>query len=308
LDLLPTIVAALAFGAVSTLVLLCGQIYSARARANRRLPAQVVLTSDVFAGPPQSALDAFIARFIDERRLGIGRGPRGKLRRDLLKAGYFRADAVNVYIIARLACVLVLPALAYVFMAIAPGEIPWLIQFGFVVLVASIGFAAPDAYLARRQRLLVQQFRLVFPDLLDLLVVCVDAGLGLDAAFERVRPEIAKRSRELGLNLEIMGAETRAGRSLPEALESLADRLGLEEALSFVSMLRQSIELGSDVGDALRVFSDEMREKRLLRAEESANKLTVKMVLPLGLFIFPVVLLVVMLPVIIKLMGVLGKG
>jgi tight adherence protein C len=308
LDLLPTIVAALAFGAVSALVLLCGQIYSARARANRRLPAPVVLTSDAFAGPPPSALEAFIARFIDERRLGIDRGPRGKLRRDLLKAGYFRADAVNVYIIARLACVLVLPALAYAFMAIAPGEIPWLIQFGFVVLVALIGFAAPDAYLARRQRLLVQQFRLVFPDLLDLLVVCADAGLGLDAAFERVRPEIAKRNRELGLNLEMMGAETRAGRSLPEALESLADRLGLEEALSFVSMLRQSLELGSDVGDALRVFSDEMRDKRLMRAEESANKLTVKMVLPLGLFIFPVVLLVVMLPVIIKLMGVLGKG
>jgi tight adherence protein C len=308
LDLLPTIVAALAFGAVSALVLLCGQIYSTRARANRRLPAPVVLASDAFAGPPQGALDAFIARFIDERRLGIDRGPRGKLRRDLLKAGFFRADAINVYIIARLACVLVLPALAYVFMAVVPGEIPWLVQFGFVALVALIGFAAPDAYIARRQRLLIQQFRLVFPDLLDLLVVCVDAGLGLDAAFERVRPEIAKRSRELGLNLEMMGAETRAGRSLPEALESLADRLGLEEALSFVSMLRQSIELGSDVADALRIFSDEMREKRLMRAEESANKLTVKMVLPLGLFIFPVVLLVVMLPVIIKLMGVLGKG
>jgi tight adherence protein C len=95
---------------------------------------------------------------------------------------------------------------------------------------------------------------------------------------------------------------------MTEALESLAERLGLEEAGSFVGMLRQSIELGSDVSDALRVFSDEMREKRLLRAEEAANKLTVKMVLPLGLFIFPVVLLVVMLPVMIKLLGVLGKG
>lgn len=308
MDFVPTLVAALAFGAVSALVLLCAQIYSARAHANRRLPASVALTSDGFAGSPRSGLDAFIARFINERRLGIDRSPRGKLRRNLLKAGYFGADAVNVYIVARLVCLLVLPALAYVFIAIVPHEIPLLAQVSFVALVALVGFAAPDAYLARRRRLLLERYRLVFPDLLDLLVVCVDAGLGLDAAFERVRPEIAKRCRELGLNLEMMGAETRAGRSMPEGLESLADRLGLEEALSLVSMLRQSIELGSDVGDALRVFSDEMRDKRLMRAEESANKLTVKMVLPLGLFIFPVVLLVVMLPVIIKLMGVLGKG
>jgi tight adherence protein C len=93
-----------------------------------------------------------------------------------------------------------------------------------------------------------------------------------------------------------------------EALDALSDRLGLDEAGSFVAMLRQSIELGSDIGDALRVFSDEMRDKRLIRAEEKANKLSVKMVIPLGLFIFPVVLLVTILPVMIKLMKVIGSG
>jgi tight adherence protein C len=107
------------------------------------------------------------------------------------------------------------------------------------------------------------------------------------------------------LNLEMMGAEIRAGRSMIQALESLSDRLGLDEATSLTTMLRQSIEFGSDVSDSLRVFSDEMREKRLLRAEETANKLSVKMVLPLGVFIFPVVLLVIMLPVIIKLLSIL---
>jgi tight adherence protein C len=116
------------------------------------------------------------------------------------------------------------------------------------------------------------------------------------------------RSRELGMHLEMMGAEMRAGRSTVEALDALSDRLRLDEAASFVAMLRQSIELGSDVGEALRVFSDEMRDKRLLRAEEKANKLSVKMVIPLGLFIFPVVLLVTILPVMIKLMKVIGSG
>jgi tight adherence protein C len=171
-----------------------------------------------------------------------------------------------------------------------------------------IGAAAPDFYLVRRQRALAQRYRQVFPDLLDLLVVCVDAGLSLEAAFDRVTGEMSKRSRELGMHLEMMGAEIRAGRSTVEALEALSDRLGLDEAGSFVAMLRQSIELGSDIGDALRVFSDEMRDKRLLHAEEKANKLSVKMVIPLGLFIFPVVLLVTILPVMIKLMKVIGSG
>ena len=107
---------------------------------------------------------------------------------------------------------------------------------------------------------------------------------------DRISGEITQQNRYLGTNLQIMGAETRAGRSTIDALASLADRLGLDEARSLAAMLRQSIELGTDVGDALRVFSDEMRDRRLLRAEERANQLPVKMVAPLGLFIFPVIL------------------
>jgi tight adherence protein C len=127
----------------------------------------------------------------------------------------------------------------------------------------------------------------------------------LEVAFARLTSQMFKQSRELGMNLEMMGAEIRAGRSTIQALESLTDRLGLDEAASLTTILRQSIEFGSDVSDTLRVFSDEMREKRLLRAEEAANKLSVKMVLPLGVFIFPVVLMVIMLPVAIKLLSVL---
>jgi tight adherence protein C len=129
--------------------------------------------------------------------------------------------------------------------------------------------------------------------------------LSLDAAFNRIRPEVSKQSRALGTNLMLMGAETRAGRSMPDALGTLADRLNIDEARSFVILLRQSLELGTDVGEALRVFSDEMRGKRLLRAEETANQLPVKMVLPLGAFIFPVVLMVVLVPVLIRLTTVM---
>jgi tight adherence protein C len=104
-----------------------------------------------------------------------------------------------------------------------------------------------------------------------------------------------------------MGAEMRAGRSSVEALSTLADRLALDEAASFVAVLRHSIELGGDVASSLRVFSEDMRVKRMLLAEKKANELPVKMVLPLALGIFPVILTIVMLPVVLKLLKVIGQ-
>jgi tight adherence protein C len=148
------------------------------------------------------------------------------------------------------------------------------------------------------------EYRIVFPDFLDLLVVCTDAGLTLDGAVNRITGEIGqRRSRIFGINLGVMAAEMRAGRSFIDALGALAERVMIPEARSLVALLRQSMELGSDVGEALRVFGDEMRDKRLLRAEEQANKLSVKMIMPLALFIMPVVLMVILLPVVIRLMN-----
>src|SRR5258708_18196434 len=176
-----------------------------------------------------------------------------------------------------------------------------------VALMTVLDIFGPDAYISRRQRTLVDQYATAFPDLLDLMVVCVDAGLSLESALDRISREVIKKSRALGMNLLLMGAETRAGRTTIDALGSLADRLGIDEARSFVATLRQSVELGSDVADGLRAFSVEMRDKRLLRAEERANKLPVKMVLPLGICIFPVILMVVLLPIGVKLSSVFGQ-
>jgi tight adherence protein C len=300
-DFVPLLFAALAFGSVAAVVFVLGQYYVTRAQMERRLPV-LLRPPGAPAAPRLGSVYAIAAKIYPEGRLGRFRE---KIRRELLRAGFFRTDAVDIYLFARLLSIIGIPGMILVATGFFPAGIPTALSVILLLVGVFVAVAGPNAYLARRHRLLVRRFRLIFPDFLDLLVVCVDAGLTPDGAFERVRGEIAKRSPVLGMNLELMGAEMRAGRSMVEALSSLADRLGLDEAGSFVSMLRQSIELGSDVADALRVFSDEMREKRLLRAEEAANKLTVKMVLPLGLFIFPVVLLVVMLPVIVKLLTVL---
>jgi tight adherence protein C len=299
-ELVPLLFTAFAFGSVAAIVFVVGQHYAIRAKIERRLPVPQGLGAP--AERPLRRFFVIAAKLYPERRSGV---MRERTRRELLRAGFFHADAVELYLSARLVSMTVFPVLVLAATLFFPAQTPALLSVIVVLLAVFVAIAGPDAFLARRQRLLAGQFRLIFPDFLDLLVVCVDAGLTLEAAFERVRSEIGKRSRVLGMNLELMGAEMRAGRSMVEALNSLADRLNLEEAGSFAGILRQSIELGSDTGDALRAFSEEMREKRLLRAEEAANKLTVKLVLPLGLFIFPVVLLVVMLPVMIKLLTVL---
>ncbi len=301
--MLPTVLIPIfVFGAVGAIVLLLGQYYVTEAQTQRRLQA-------ASARNPSDELPrgmrAYIAHRFDERRFRLGPERREKLRRELLKAGYFDIYAVHYYIFVRIGLIVVLPVAAYVASQLLLIQAPLLVKVSFVAVCALIAAAGPEAYLARRHRALSQRYRLIFPDFLDLLLVCVDAGLSLEAAFTRVTGQVLRQNRELGMHLEMMGAEMRAGRSLIQALESLADRLGLDEAISLTTMMRQSIEFGSDVGDALRVFSDEMREKRLLRAEEAANKLSVKMVLPLGLFIFPVVLLVIMLPIVIKLSSVL---
>lgn len=303
IELAPILVPALSFAAAASLVFLLGRHWTVQIDTHRRLP----LAAEAQAGPDQSSpvLRALIGRFAPAN--DARPAEREKLRRRLMDAGHFHQMAPTYYGLARpiaAAGFALIMYVAQVFLADTPPAARILL----IALAALIGFVAPDVYLARRKRALTRRYREVFPNFLDLLVVCIDAGLSLQAAFERVAGDISKQSRELGIHLAITRAEIAAGRSLIEALDGLANRLGFDEAGSLVAMLRQSIELGSDLGDALRVFSDEMRDKRLLRAEEAANKLSVKMVIPLGLFIFPVVLLVTILPVIIKLLKVMGGG
>lgn len=299
-EMTPLLVALISFVSVAAVIFVVGRYMVSEAAIQRRLPSR---SADLSESVPSGVLSSLAAR-VDEKRFGIEGILRTKLRRDLIRAGYFSNEATRIYVIARLGLVLVLPTITYIFSGVfLSGYSPYL-NFLFVAISALLGIVGVDGYISRRQRILQQEYRIVFPDLIDMLVVCIDAGLGLDAAFARVLPEVSKQSRAMGINLTLIGSETRAGRSMADALDGFADRLSLDEARAFVIMLRQSLELGTDINDALRVFSDEMRAKRLLRAEENANKLPVKMVIPLGACIFPVILMVIMVPVMIKLTSV----
>ena len=305
-DMTPLLVAIMAFGCVSIIIFVVGRYASSQATMHRRLPIPVSTSQRSESGASNFLLESLAGKF-DEKKFGIEGQIRTKLRRDLIRAGYFSDQAIQVYIFLRLALVLVLPLAVYNCIELFFSPVNFYVMLAVLAVTAVIAILGPDAYIARRQRLRQQEYRLVFPDLIDMLVVCTDAGLSLDGSFARIHPEISKQSRAMGMNLTFLGAETRAGRSTPDALGTFAERLNIDEARVFVILLRQSLELGTDIGNALRVYSDEMRTKRLLRAEETANKLPVKMVVPLGGFIFPVILLLVLLPVILRLMAVVAR-
>jgi tight adherence protein C len=245
-------------------------------------------------------------RRIDASRLGVDAETQRKLRRELIRAGYFSQDGVAIYTIARWSTLLLLPLIGLVLLATLFSGWDATTRIAVAALIALIAYYLPSAFISRRQRLLQDKYRVTFPDFLDMLVVCVNAGLSLDAALDRVARELGPEDAELRANLDLMAGEMRAGKSAVEALKDCAERLGLPEALSLATLLQQSIELGTDVALSLTTFSDEMRDKRMSRAEETAAALPPKLTLPLGLFIFPVVLIVILAPVVLRIMKAAG--
>jgi tight adherence protein C len=180
-----------------------------------------------------------------------------------------------------------------------------LVLLFYVMVGALIGVYLPNFVLwwiiRRRRRELFENF----PDAADLMLVCMEAGLGLDAALTRVADEVKRKSVALAEELHLTNLEMRAGAAREQALHNLATRTGLEEIGTFASMLTQADKFGTSIGDSLRVFSDDLRYKRQMRAEELAAKVPTKMLFPLVIFIFPSIIMVVMGPAAIQIVRTL---
>lgn len=222
-----------------------------------------------------------------------------KLRREMIQAGFLDARAPALFFLVRGGLAILLAAACFVWSPyVVPGDtnLQWVIVWGGGIL----GYLAPTFYLNRRIKGLQDQHRAGFPDFMDLLVVCADAGLSMEAALDRVGRELHDTYPSLSANIYMATLEIRAGKRLAEALEHLGDRLGLEEARSFATLLQQSEELGSSLTEALRVYSDDMRHKRLSRAEEKAYSLPAKLSVPLTLCVFPIIVIIIMLPVFVR--------
>lgn len=226
------------------------------------------------------------------------------IRDDMIQAGFHNPSALAWYYFSRVVSAIAFPAIGYPTVIVAGLAQTTLMKVAILILLASIGMVIPSLYIMRRTRKLAAEYRDGFPEVMDLLVVCVEAGVSVAAAISRVTVEIAKTHPHLGLNLHIMSLEMRAGRNLTEAFESLAHRVTIDEVRSLGSLLQQSEELGTSLSEALRAYSKDMREKRYFRAEEKAHALPAKMTLPLGFFVFPVMLIVIMLPLLIRMVPV----
>ena len=247
-----------------------------------------------------------LVNFIEQRGLSLTDTKDVQLRKKLIAAGYTHPGAPRVFTLTRLVLTVGLPTLiiggTYALATEPPG--------GFRLYLTAAGSALAGLYMPnlfisakadRRREAILNGL----PDALDLMLVCVEAGLGMEAAFDRVGREVTRSHPLIAELLGLVVLELRAGRSREDALRRMADRAGVDEIRAFSTLLIQSGKLGSSIAQTLRIYSAEMREKRRMRAEEKAHRLPVLLSLPLVGCLLPVMVGVLMLPAIIRVIRTL---
>jgi tight adherence protein C len=227
------------------------------------------------------------------------------LKKTFLRAGIRNEKASMTFFGAKVFLGILFPALfSMVKMAIL-GPIPSIYTLLILFLLAVFGFYLPGIWLRMRVTKRKEQMTEGLPEALDMMVVCVEAGMGLDAAINRVGEEIALSNKIVGEEFRLLSLELKVGKQRKDALRSLAMRTDLEDVNSLVTLLVQTEKFGTSIGQSLRVHSDSMRVKRQQRAEEIAAKLPVKLLFPLIVFIFPALFVVILGPAVIRFIRIL---
>jgi tight adherence protein C len=246
---------------------------------------------------------AGVIETLGQRRVDAGYKDVSGLRLRLVQAGYPNASAVPIYLGARI----FLPAALCIGSLIVLPAMRFSLAGSFLITAwfGMLGYVAPAFRVGMRRKARQKQMQKALPDALDMLVVCVEAGLGLNQALVRVSEEIERISPVMSEQFTMVNLEIRAGTARDEALRNLGDRTGLEDIKSLVAMLIQTDRFGTSVAQALRVQADTLRTKRRQRAEEAAAKTTIKLVFPLVLFIFPAMFVVILGPALIQILQAL---
>jgi tight adherence protein C len=226
------------------------------------------------------------------------------MRTGLIRAGYRRADAARVFLGSKVVLAVTLPVVWVVASYLTAESVSNTVMTS--LLLVFIGFYIPTLWIAMRQRQRHAAIVASLPDALDLMVVCVEAGLGMAAALQRVGGELRISARQLSEELNQVNQEMQTGVSRTEALRNLAERTGVDEIYSLVAMLVQTDRLGTSVSQSLRSHADSMRMRRRQRAEQMARKASIKLAFPLVLMIFPALLVIILGPAAIQLMKALA--
>ena len=228
-----------------------------------------------------------------------------KLQKKMLQAGYRSADAAMAFRAIQLSLTLALPSIVMTICFMLDRSLNSFLIWS--LLGAAIGFYLPRLVLSKK--ITGRQLRITWglADALDLMVVAVEAGLGLNAALNRVGEELKTTYPDLHNELEIVKLEIRVGRSREEALRNLAERTGVEDIRSFVALLIQADRYGSSIAKAVRIFAESLRTKRRQRAEQASQKAALKLIFPLTAFLFPVIILVILAPAVLNIIDLLNK-
>ena len=228
-----------------------------------------------------------------------------KLQKQLMQAGYRSQDAAMAFRAIQVTLIVAFPTLVTTAAFIFNLSLNYLLVLG--LLSAAIGFYLPRWIL--RSKIANRQLRITWAlaDALDLMVIAVEAGLGLNAALNRIGEEIRIAHPDMHYELELVNLEIRVGRSREDALRNLAERTGVDDIRSFVALLIQADRYGSSIGKAIRVFADSLRTKRRQRAEQASQKATLKLLIPLTGFLFPVIILVILAPAILNLIDLFAR-
>ena len=235
-------------------------------------------------------------------RVASGRKDLFETRQKLVRAGYRSQDAVPIYYALRVVSLVVGAIIILAMLPSLQGRdmVLWVLAGGAVF------WMLPSGFLRRKIRLRQKEIQKALPDALDMLVICVEAGLGLNQALTRVSDEVETMSPVLAEELQIVNLEMRAGTAREDALRNLGERTDVPDLRSLATMLIQTDRFGTSIAQALRVHSDTLRTKRRQRAEEAAAKTTIKLVPPLVFFIFPAIFVVVLGPAMLHLINELG--
>lgn len=238
--------------------------------------------------------------------------PRKESERDnmtdrLIRAGFRSPQALPVFYASKILLIVALPMAVLIGSRWFP-ELETRFALTYAMMAAGVGMLAPNFVLSKLLARRAKALRNGFPDALDLLVVCVEAGLGLAAAIQRVADELNFSHPELAFELATVNAEIRAGRPREQALRNLADRTGLRDIKGLVGLLVQTMRFGTGVSDALRVYSEEFRDTRMQRAEEQAAKMGTMLIFPLVLCMFPVFFIVAIGPAVLRIMVWMDGG
>lgn len=231
-------------------------------------------------------------------RVKLGLSENSNVKKRLVTAGLRKGNSADLYYAAQMA----LPLLGIVAGTFMPSN-----KVFMALVFGVIGFMAPDFWLSRQVSKRKNIIRRGLPDALDLLVICVEAGLGLDQALLRVGEEMVISHPQIAEELTLVNLEQRAGKPRLEAWQALADRTEVEEFASFVSMLTQTERFGTPIIKTLSRFAEDLRTQRRQRAEEAAAKTKIKIIFPLVLCIFPCIFIVLLAPAVLSIMNGLGN-